>query len=69
MIGNEIEEEERCEEGITKMKKVAKRWRREIYEKAIVANTLVMSKVKFRANFRANPISEELKRSIDSGSR
>ena len=65
MIGNEIEEEERFEEGMKKMKRVAKRWKREevgIYGRAIVANTLMMSKVKYRAD--VNPISEELKKSI-----
>ena len=65
IVGNQVTEERRFNELVEKMSSEGGRWNREkigIYGRAIIANTLLMSKVKFRADI--NPLSTLLTRRI-----
>ena len=56
IIGNYVAEEVRFGEGLSKMKKTGEAWNRHnigIFGRAIIANTLLMSKVKFRTDVNA----------------
>ena len=65
VIGNEVKEGDRFDEKLEKMKKLGERWNREnigVYGRSIVANTLLLSKLKHRAD--VNALSQAMKKKI-----
>ena len=58
IIGHEISEEMRYAEGVRKMKEVDQRWTKEkltVYGKAVIANTLMLAPIKYRADINVVP--------------
>ena len=65
VIGNEVQEEERFGEIIAKVTKTGENWNKEhigIYGRAIIANTLMIAKIKHRSD--VNALSKSLKKRI-----
>jgi hypothetical protein len=65
LIGNKVTEEKRFEEGLRKMKEIAKFWNNlnvGCYGRAIVANTLMLAMVKFRT--MTNAVSSDMGKQI-----
>ena len=60
LIGNQVEEETRFKQGLVSMEQIGATWhkKRELgcYGRAIIANTLLLSQVRFRA--QVNPVSD-----------
>ena len=70
LVGNKVTEEQMFKKGLEKMVEVGDRWNREdltVYGKALVANTLLLATVKFRAsvNGTTKEVRSEMKRIIN----
>ena len=65
LIGNYVGEDQRFGERLAQMKKTGEAWNRHnigIFGRAIVANTLLMSKIMYRTN--VNPVSKTIRKQI-----
>lgn len=65
MVGNEVKEQDTFDEPMEKMEKTGKKWNQQgvgPFGRAIVANTVLLSKIKFRAD--VNPLSQTLRKNL-----